>query len=294
MKIKKIYTMNFRYFFISCVTFFVFFASHLTAQVISDNVIHNNANAIAMSNRANATLSNFNFPAGSNKLLLVGVLVGIEADLVLVNTVTFGTNTLVPATGNPFDFMTGVRNSAAYFYYLTAAELSANTVADITVNLTSSTLGGIHVFAASYSQVDQANPLSNPMGVMIPMTNASQTNSIAIPSANGDMVADIILAATDPTTFTEGAGQSLLAATNNLQGDSKMSEKSATGGTTTMSYDLRFANDGGGHYGINIQRIQNIEEIEPIPTMSEWGLLIFGLIIMNLGVFFVQRRELIS
>lgn len=31
----------------------------------------------------------------------------------------------------------------------------------------------------------------------------------------------------------------------------------------------------------------------PIPTMSQWGLLIFGLLIMNLSVFFVQLRELI-
>lgn len=31
----------------------------------------------------------------------------------------------------------------------------------------------------------------------------------------------------------------------------------------------------------------------PIPTMSQWGLLIFGLLIMNLSVFYVQRSELI-
>lgn len=31
----------------------------------------------------------------------------------------------------------------------------------------------------------------------------------------------------------------------------------------------------------------------PIPTMSQWGLLIFGLLIINLSVFFVHRRELI-
>ena len=30
-----------------------------------------------------------------------------------------------------------------------------------------------------------------------------------------------------------------------------------------------------------------------IPTMSEWGLLIFGLLVLNMGVFFVQRRQLI-
>lgn len=31
----------------------------------------------------------------------------------------------------------------------------------------------------------------------------------------------------------------------------------------------------------------------PVPTMNQWGLLIFGLLIMNLSVFFVQRRALI-
>ena len=30
----------------------------------------------------------------------------------------------------------------------------------------------------------------------------------------------------------------------------------------------------------------------PIPTMSEWGLMIFGLLVLNLGVLFVQRKEL--
>lgn len=30
---------------------------------------------------------------------------------------------------------------------------------------------------------------------------------------------------------------------------------------------------------------------EPIPTMSEWGLMIFGLLVLNLGVIFLRRRE---
>ena len=29
----------------------------------------------------------------------------------------------------------------------------------------------------------------------------------------------------------------------------------------------------------------------PIPTMSEWGLIIFGLLMLNLGVFFIRRKE---
>lgn len=32
---------------------------------------------------------------------------------------------------------------------------------------------------------------------------------------------------------------------------------------------------------------------EPIPTMSQWGLLVFGLLIMNMGIYFVYRSVLI-
>ncbi len=32
--------------------------------------------------------------------------------------------------------------------------------------------------------------------------------------------------------------------------------------------------------------------VDPIPTMSQWGLMIFGLLVLNLGVFFVQRQVL--
>ncbi len=31
----------------------------------------------------------------------------------------------------------------------------------------------------------------------------------------------------------------------------------------------------------------------PIPTMSEWGLMLFGLLIINLGVFFVRKQEIV-
>lgn len=31
----------------------------------------------------------------------------------------------------------------------------------------------------------------------------------------------------------------------------------------------------------------------PVPTLSQWSLLIFGLLILNLGLFFVHRRELV-
>ena len=47
--------------------------------------------------------------------------------------------------------------------------------------------------------------------------------------------------------------------------------------------------------GVQINRGYAIytKKPKPIPTMSQWGLLIFGLLIMNLGLFFLKRKELI-
>ncbi len=43
------------------------------------------------------------------------------------------------------------------------------------------------------------------------------------------------------------------------------------------------------------QPLCNVETCreEPIPTMSEWGLMIFGLLVLNLGLFFVRKQEMI-
>jgi len=46
-------------------------------------------------------------------------------------------------------------------------------------------------------------------------------------------------------------------------------------------------------YAIGNPVIATTVAVAPIPTMSQWGLLIFGLLIMNLSIFFVMRRSLI-
>ncbi len=33
--------------------------------------------------------------------------------------------------------------------------------------------------------------------------------------------------------------------------------------------------------------------VDPIPTMSQWGVLIFGLLILNLSIVAIRQRELI-
>ncbi|MEM6316297.1 MAG: delta-60 repeat domain-containing protein, partial [Bacteroidota bacterium] len=81
-------------------------------------------------------------------------------------------------------------------------------------------------------------------------------------------------------------------------------------GATSFVRSVAVQSDGkvliGGQFttnGTSIDRIARLNNpsltpvvvtpSEPIPTMSQWGLLIFGLIILNLSVFYVQRRALI-
>ena len=61
-----------------------------------------------------------------------------------------------------------------------------------------------------------------------------------------------------------------------------------TGGSTrTRNYD-------GNCRGIVIGAAPGaVDSTASIPTMSQWGIIIFGLLVMNLGVFYVQRRLLI-
>jgi len=51
-------------------------------------------------------------------------------------------------------------------------------------------------------------------------------------------------------------------------------------------------NPANGVCLIEVSAAVNVTEATLIPTMSQWGLMIFGLLIMNLGVYFVYRKEL--
>ena len=59
--------------------------------------------------------------------------------------------------------------------------------------------------------------------------------------------------------------------------------------TQTTTYTLRSTIAGCDEERQVEIRVWN--ELDPIPTMSEWGLLIFGLLILNVSIFLLRRRE---
>lgn len=66
-----------------------------------------------------------------------------------------------------------------------------------------------------------------------------------------------------------------------------------SGNKRIIIQEVNFPLANTGLCGINVPNGPiDMTGIEPIPTMSEWGLLIFGLLILNISVFFVRQLEL--
>lgn len=75
----------------------------------------------------------------------------------------------------------------------------------------------------------------------------------------------------------------------------------------TLNYDFYHASGASGSIVLTINGVDAAPfpisvcsasscvttTVAPIPTMSEWGLLIFGLLVLNLGVIFLYKRETI-
>ena len=75
----------------------------------------------------------------------------------------------------------------------------------------------------------------------------------------------------------------------------------------TLEYDFYHASGASGSIVLTIDGVDTAPfpisvcsassctttAVAPIPTMSEWGLLIFGLLVLNLGVIFLYKRETI-
>jgi len=96
-------------------------------------------------------------------------------------------------------------------------------------------------------------------------------------SAQGDLIVDLV----DPS------GTVLSTSNTGPAGIAEMINQSISAKGT---YQIKVRNNGGA----NVQMYTitcTTTNCEAIPTMSEWGLMIFGLLMLNLGVVFLYRQE---
>lgn len=63
--------------------------------------------------------------------------------------------------------------------------------------------------------------------------------------------------------------------------------------TDTIIFSIESGGDCDGH--CLILNVSVIADPDPIPTLSQWGLIIFGLLVLNLGIgFILEKREILS
>lgn len=59
----------------------------------------------------------------------------------------------------------------------------------------------------------------------------------------------------------------------------------------TDMYYVVYAFDDVGHYSLPSGEVKYIRLLEPIPTVSEWGLIVLGLMLMMLGYKKLKRKR---
>lgn len=249
------------------VVFLVTFSATTHAQIVYDG---NGASA------SGSSLA-FSVPAGTDRLLAISL-----CHFGTVTNVSYNGTTATLAVSELF----GAATSSVFYI-----PLGNGGLINSTITITGGT--GIILGAGSFQNIDQTSPLGNTVG-----TNANVTGNIVNPSLNltsaiGNLVFDRIFspASSNPTP---DASQTLVFSADDEGSDGASSFKIATAGTTNMNHIF-----GGGASAYSYSAVEFIAApppivaTAPIPTMSQWGLLIFGLLILNISIFFVQRRELI-
>lgn len=250
-----------------------------TAQVIYDN---NAACGSSNGVGSTATISNVTVPA-NNKALLVVAVKHNENDAA---TVTFnGQNFTL------FDHSSAGRSSE--IWYLKLGDLAAPITADVFVT----TSGGHKTAAAcSFHNVDQVTPMDNPSQVSF--TNANTSISNTVNTNLGDFVFNAVSAriiAGTTGNLTPTSGQTVDANCTNVTGgsfDSRMvtTHVASSGASETITWDVsQLSSDSGGagkNHAVNIRSAGQL-----IPTMGEWALILFGLIVLSFGVVYIMKWQ---
>ena len=177
-----------------------------------------------------------------------------------------------------FDTPTGITTDAAGNIYV--AEINNHQIRKITPSGVVTTLAGSGV-AGSADGVGTLASFNQPTGIV---TDAS--GNIYVTDGGNHIIRKV-----SPTgVVTTIAG--LAGVTGNINGNATSS---------TFNNPIGITVDIDGNLLISDFSNNMIRKIEdcilepptptPIPTMNQWGLMIFGLLLINLGVFFVHRKE---
>lgn len=248
--------------------------SNLNAQSVgADN---NFVSAQTVSSSSTLTIPNFEVPPRINGLLAVWIM---YSGTVNISSVTFnGTETLTASYSGGDGGFGG--NQKQFIYYLQAPTA---TTADILITLTSGT--EIQAFAATFFNVDPSTPIGTTTTTAPNGISGTANYSTTISTSANNMLLDIVKGI-NTITLIPGTGQT----SGGLLSNGKAgSYKVATGSSETIAWSS--ASDNIWRHNIVELNYDGTGSLAIIPTMGEWTLIIFGLIVLSLGVVYVMRWE---
>lgn len=263
------------------------FGSNLAAQEV---LFDNNARTEIEGATIPHTMSNFTVPAGTERLLVV-VFSTSTSTAFTPPTINFGmTNMQVGEQSNdPNDFKT-----VTYFLPLGTGGAITNDIA-LGVGVGGESFRILTAF--SLQLVDQTNPLEAMNNQLLPNNNTTNLNLAG--TTKGSMIIESLTfsSSVNPSGSMPQTGQTIIENSGITTSTFPLiSFLSSPGGNINLGW-MHGGLTGGVNTAVSFAfsgtDLTPPPTADPIPTMSEWGMLIFGLLILNLGLFYVQRRELI-
>jgi len=206
-----------------------------TAATISTPTVSNVVNQ-AFGNSISQTLAGYTVPsAGTNKVLMVEV--NLQYAGLSVSSVTYNGTAL-----SSLGYITSSSNKMEIWYLIAPVAGSSK---DIVVTLNN--YGAVGLTAMTWSNVNQTTPF----GAIVSSNNGYAASVSLLPASSlGQVVMDFLTTATTPVTAT--AGQSVLTSFYNGSSCYNTSGyKTATAGSTTMSYSFANSNFGYMAFAIN-------------------------------------------
>ena len=214
--------------------------------------------------------------------------------------VTYNGTSLTPFPLTGLGLPTSITNTLNLFY-LPLGTNAASITGDIVLTCPGVSSGsGFLPYALD--NVDQTNPVVTVSGVDVETGTGAGTNTITVNSvATGDGIFDFLQLRKilDLTSATEGAGQTRLL--TNLTGGAKINSsfKAITGSSISTSWtwapDTTFRHFAIIAKGVNSTSTPIVPATTSalVPTFSQWGLFIFALLTLNLGLVFLYNRNLV-
>ncbi len=266
-------------------------ATQEISRVISDgNLLYQSDNGTST-----VTLPAFSVPEGDNSLLVVYAIVTSNSPS---SSITFG--------GTPLIQLGVFANTYTLsISYLAQGDLAAPISGDIIANFAGSTAPfEAAIYAVSYKNVNQVNPMDNfAQNFIGTATNSSISVTVDDPN---DLVVDFITARHNSSspTLTEGGGQSKSGEMpNQIIGGSNasthaLSEKCLSVGNGVVNMDWIISTHNSAfsyHIGAKISAAPAVVAPPPnapdVPTLSDWGLIILALMLLNLGTLYLIQKE---